>query len=125
MPRVDHEINAERLDAADAVADEALRWARAAEDPWEIAEASHGKAIAASSIPDLRERVDAAAALLDDAGNVHQLADLLSGAAYAALCLAAIVTRRTSLPERRRSSTYSTVGSHWMISAATSAWRRC
>ena len=85
--RVDHEINAERLDAADAVADEALRWARAAEDPWEIAEASHGKAIAASSIPDLRERVDAAAALLGDAGNVHQLQNLLSGASYAALCL--------------------------------------
>ncbi len=37
--RVSHETNAERLDVADAVADEALRWATAAEDQWEIAEA--------------------------------------------------------------------------------------
>ena len=39
------------------------------------------------SIVELRERVDRAASLLSDVGNVHQLADLLSGAAYAALCL--------------------------------------
>ena len=45
------------------------------------------KAIAASSIADLRERVDTAASLLSDVGNVHQLADLLTAAAYAALCL--------------------------------------
>ena len=85
--RVDHEIDAERLDVADTVADEALRWARAADDKWEIAEASRGKAIAASSIGDLRARVDRAASLLSDVGNVHQLANLLTGAAYAALCL--------------------------------------
>ena len=60
---------------------------RAAGDDWEIAEASRGKAIAASSIADLRERVDTAASLLGDVGNVHQLANLLSDAAYAALCL--------------------------------------
>ena len=51
---------------ADALADEALHWASAAGDDWEIAEASRAKAIAASSIADLRERVDAAAALLTD-----------------------------------------------------------
>jgi len=85
--RVDHELNAERLDVADARADEALHWARAAGDEWEIAEASWGKAIAASSIADLRQRVDTAASLLSEVGNVHQLADLLSSAAYAALCL--------------------------------------
>jgi predicted ATPase/DNA-binding SARP family transcriptional activator len=85
--RVDHEINAERLDVADAVADEALRWARAADDKWEIAEAFRGKAIAASSIADLRERVDRAASLLTDVGNIQQLANLLTSAAYAALCL--------------------------------------
>jgi hypothetical protein len=85
--RVAHEIVAERLDVADAVADEALRWARAARDEWEIAEASRGKAIAASSIAELRERVDPAASLLTDVGNVHQLASLLTDAAYAALCL--------------------------------------
>jgi predicted ATPase/class 3 adenylate cyclase len=85
--RVDHEVDAERLDVADAVADEALRWARAAGDEWEIAKASCGKAIAASNIADLRERVDRAALLLSDVGNVHQLANLLTDAAYAALCL--------------------------------------
>jgi predicted ATPase/class 3 adenylate cyclase len=85
--RVDREIDAERLDVADAVADEALHWARKAGDEWEIAAAFRGKAIAASSIADLRERVDTAASLLIDVGNVHQLADLLTGAAYAALCL--------------------------------------
>jgi predicted ATPase len=85
--RVHHEIDAERLDVADALADAALHWARAAGDDWEIAEASRGKAIAASSIADLRERVDTAASLLTDVGNVHELANLLTGAAYAALCL--------------------------------------
>jgi predicted ATPase/class 3 adenylate cyclase len=85
--RVDHEIDAEQLDVADAVADEALHWARAAGDKWEIAEASCGKAIAASRIADLRERVDTAARLLADVGNTYQLARLLDAAAYAALCL--------------------------------------
>jgi predicted ATPase/DNA-binding SARP family transcriptional activator len=87
--RVDYETNAERLDVADALADEALHWARAAGDDWEIAEASHRKAIAATTIADLRERVDSAASLLTDVGNVHQLADMLTSAAYAALCLGA------------------------------------
>ncbi|HEX6698880.1 MAG TPA: adenylate/guanylate cyclase domain-containing protein [Solirubrobacteraceae bacterium] len=85
--RAQHEINAERLDVADAVADEALRWARAADDEWEMAEAWRGKAVAASSIVELRERVDQAASLLSEVGNVHQLANLLNSAAYAALCL--------------------------------------
>jgi hypothetical protein len=85
--RAYHEIDAERLDVADALADEALHWATAAGDDWEIAEASRGKAIAASSIADLRERVDTAASLLTDVGNVHELAGLLTAAAYAALCL--------------------------------------
>src|SRR3989440_4962613 len=82
-----HEIDAERLDVADAFSDEALRWARTAGDDWEIAEASRAKAIAASSIADLRERVDTAATLLADVGNLHDLARLLTAAAYAALCL--------------------------------------
>jgi hypothetical protein len=85
--RAADEVDAERLDVADAVADEALHWARAAGDEWEIAEAFRAKAIAASSIGDLRERVDAAASLLTDVGNVHRLAHLLTDAAYAALCL--------------------------------------
>jgi len=84
--RVHHELEAGRLDVADAIADEALHCARAAGDDWEIAEASYRKALAAPSIPDLRERVDTAAALLSDVGNVHELAKLLADAAYAALC---------------------------------------
>jgi hypothetical protein len=46
-----------------------------------------GKAVAASSIAELRERVDRAASLLTDVGNVHDLANLLNSAAYVALCL--------------------------------------
>jgi predicted ATPase/class 3 adenylate cyclase len=81
------EIEAERLDAAEALADEALGWANIAGDDWQIAEVWRGKAISAPSIVDLRERVDRAASLLGDVGNVHQLANLLSDAAYHALCL--------------------------------------
>jgi hypothetical protein len=88
--RVDHEINAERLDVADAVAEQAVYWARAAGDQWEIAEASRHKAIAASAIADLRDRTDQAASLLTEVGNVHQLANLLTSAAYAALCLGSV-----------------------------------
>jgi hypothetical protein len=62
-------------------------WARAADDEWEIAEASHGRVPAVSCIADLRGRVERAASLLSDVGNVYQLAHLLTGAAYAALCL--------------------------------------
>jgi predicted ATPase/DNA-binding SARP family transcriptional activator len=85
--RVYHEVDAERLGVAQAYADEALHWATAAGDDWEIAEASRARAIAASSIGELRERVDTAASLLTDVGNFHELANLLTGAAYAALCL--------------------------------------
>jgi hypothetical protein len=85
--RADNAINAERLDEADALADDALHWARSAGEEWEIAAASRMKAIATSSIAELRERVDTAAALLGDAGNVRRLAGLLNDAAYAALCL--------------------------------------
>jgi predicted ATPase len=85
--RVHHELDSSRLDLANALADEALHWARAAGDDWEVAEASRGKAIAAASLADLRERVDATAALLTNVGNVHDLSALLTGAAYSALCL--------------------------------------
>ena len=74
-----------RLDVADALADEALRCAEAADDEWEIASSSYVKAMAASTIAELRERVDRAATLLDEAGNVWLLADLLGSAAYLAL----------------------------------------
>ena len=85
--RAEHEIDAERLELAGALADEALANATAAGDAWEIAEAAGTRAIAASELADLRRRVDHAAAQLTAVGNVHALATLLSSAAYAALCL--------------------------------------
>jgi predicted ATPase/DNA-binding SARP family transcriptional activator len=87
--RVDDEITSERLDLANVVADEALHWARAAGDEWQIAEVSRLKAIAASSIPELRERVETAGRLLADVGNTYRVARLLDDVAYAALCLGA------------------------------------
>ena len=73
-----------RLDAADAAADEALRCATAADDEWEIAEAWAKKAGAASNLPDLRERVDRAALLLEAVGNVLRLGELFGNASYGA-----------------------------------------
>jgi hypothetical protein len=75
------------IDTADATADEALRLATLTGDEWMIAEAAWGKAFAASTILELRERVDRAAALLEAAGNTYQLANLLANAAYKALIL--------------------------------------
>jgi predicted ATPase/DNA-binding SARP family transcriptional activator len=85
--RVAHELDNDRLDVADAIADEALHWARAAGDEWQLAEASREKAIAASNVSDLRKRVDTGARLLEKVGNACHLARLLNDAAYAALCL--------------------------------------
>ena len=85
--RVLREIDAERLAAADALADEALRWAERTGDEWHVAVAAGAKAIAAQSVPDLRDRVEIAAALLGETGNVRELARVLTDAAYSALCL--------------------------------------
>jgi predicted ATPase/class 3 adenylate cyclase len=85
--RVMQEIQSEGYALADGFADEAMHWATIAGDDWEIAEASRCKAVAASNIADLRERVDTAASLLGDVGNLHELANMLTDAAYAALCL--------------------------------------
>ena len=79
------EFDAGRRDVADAVADEALRWAHVADDDWAIAMAAFAKAIAADSAAELRERVDVAASLLEGAGNLYHLAGLLASAAYGAL----------------------------------------
>jgi hypothetical protein len=81
----DHENGSERLHEADVLADEALHWATATGDEWEIAEASRQKALTASNIADLREHVDTAASLLSDVGNLHQLASMLTSAAFGAL----------------------------------------
>jgi predicted ATPase/class 3 adenylate cyclase len=111
--RVDYEMFVERLDVANALADEALHWAIVAGDEWDIAKASRATAIAVSTIADLRERIDRAAALLDGVGNVYELARLLTDAAYGALCLgserdaadlaarAAPITRTLSSPYLR------------------------
>jgi predicted ATPase/DNA-binding SARP family transcriptional activator len=81
------EISSGRLDLANASADDALNAATASGDEWAIAQAASGKASAASTLEQLRERVDRAASLLADVGNLYQLANLLSSAAYNALCL--------------------------------------
>jgi predicted ATPase/class 3 adenylate cyclase len=75
------------LDVAAAIADEALDFATAANDDWAIAMAVFAKAKTAPTIAELRERVDRAAALLDQAGNMFFLAALLAGSAYVALCM--------------------------------------
>jgi hypothetical protein len=71
------------------VADEALYWATAAGDEWEIAAVARLKAIAAPSIPELRERIETARRLLADVGNTYLAARLHDDVAYAALCLGA------------------------------------
>ena len=82
------EVVAGRIDAADALADAALEWAAASDDEWTIAEVAKAKAYAASTLAELRERVDRAASLLAEVGNVYEVANLFSSAAYQALCLA-------------------------------------
>jgi predicted ATPase len=74
-----------RLDAVDALADEALECAAAAGDDWAMAMAAFAKTMGESTAAELRERVDRAASLLDDAGNVYRLASLYASAAYGAL----------------------------------------
>jgi predicted ATPase/class 3 adenylate cyclase len=79
------EAPAGRIDLADALADEALQWATTAGDDWALAMAAFSKAMAASTIAELRPRVDRAAALLGEVGNVYSLADLLASTSYVAL----------------------------------------
>jgi predicted ATPase/DNA-binding SARP family transcriptional activator len=76
-----------RPDDADTAADEALRFATAADDEWEIALAWRYKASGASDLPELRERVDRAAVLLKGVGNVVRLGQLFGNAAYDALIM--------------------------------------
>ena len=82
------EAFAGRHAAADALADEALFWADTAGDAWEVALAFNVKAEGASTIADLRRRVDLAVSLLEKVGNTYDLASLLANASYAALCAA-------------------------------------
>ena len=83
--RAEHESGRGGFEVADALADEALSWAKITGDDFEIACASCTKAIAAPTIAARRERVDRAAVLLEDAGSIWQLTDLFGSAAYVAL----------------------------------------
>ena len=84
--RADHESFLGRDDVAERFADAARDWAIKADDDWAIAVAAKAQAMTAPTIAELRKRVDRAASLLDDAGNMYDLAGLLAGvAAYGAL----------------------------------------
>jgi predicted ATPase/DNA-binding SARP family transcriptional activator len=74
-------------DVAEALADEALDLATAAQSDWAIAMAHREKVMAAATVGELRERVERATAFLDGVGNVFHLAGLLASAAYGAVCL--------------------------------------
>jgi hypothetical protein len=83
-----------RSQVAVALADEALVWARAAGDEWEIACAARARAAAAATAPELRDRVDRAARLMYDVGNTYQLVHMLSSAARRALSIGSDVDAR-------------------------------
>jgi predicted ATPase/DNA-binding SARP family transcriptional activator len=82
--RVDYEAP-RRPDLAAGLADEALSLAQATGDEWLIAQAFHNWGTMAPTVEELRERVDRAASLLVEAGNVFQLVGHLGGAARGAL----------------------------------------
>jgi tetratricopeptide (TPR) repeat protein len=70
---------------ASRLAEEARCCARTAGDPWAIAMAAWANVLTAGGAPDLRERVETAALLLEQAGNVFHRADVFHWAAYEAL----------------------------------------
>jgi tetratricopeptide (TPR) repeat protein len=72
-------------EVATGYADEALDLAAATGDDWEIAMAASERATCATTVADLRERVDWATALLDKVGNVYEAVSLLARSAGAAL----------------------------------------
>ena len=79
--------SADLLDVAAAHAEEALELATEAADDWAIALASFAHAMASSTMVELRERAEQAATRLAQVGNAYHLADLLSSAAYGAICM--------------------------------------
>jgi predicted ATPase/class 3 adenylate cyclase len=86
-----------RLEAASSLAEEAIEWATRAGDTWEIAMARCEHALAAPTMADIRARVEPAASLLDEVGNVFQLGALLVSAAYTAICEGGARDARTFL----------------------------
>jgi predicted ATPase/DNA-binding SARP family transcriptional activator len=85
--RVLRHVDDETLAVADRIADEAIRWAEATGDPWEIARAVGAKAIAAQTLGELRARTAAATALLAETGDLLEHTRVLADASYSALCL--------------------------------------
>jgi hypothetical protein len=73
-------------DVAEALAEEAHDWARAGGDEWWGAMAAQAQTLVAEDAAELRRRVDRAASLLGEVGNVFFLANMLASAAYTALC---------------------------------------
>ena len=73
-------------DVAEALAEEAHDWARAGGDEWWGAMAAQTQTLVAQDAAELRRRVDRAASLLGEVGNVFFLANMLASAAYTALC---------------------------------------
>jgi non-specific serine/threonine protein kinase len=70
---------------ASKLAEEARCYARTAGDPWALALAAWADALTAGGAPDLRERVETAGLLLEQAGNVFHRADVFHWAAYEAM----------------------------------------
>jgi hypothetical protein len=69
----------------DALADEALHWATAAADEWQIALACEVKARRAPTAVELRDWVERAVSLLEGVGNIYYLGLLLINAEWVAL----------------------------------------
>ena len=74
-----------RPDVVDALADEALYWATAAGDEWQIALACETKARRAPTAVELRDWVERAVSLLEGVGNIYYLGLLLINAEWVAL----------------------------------------
>ena len=70
---------------ADLLAEDAIYWATAAADEWQIALACEAKARGASTAAELRDRVERAASLLEGVGNIYYLGLLLINAEWVAL----------------------------------------
>jgi predicted ATPase/class 3 adenylate cyclase len=78
-------VDRARPDVVDALADEALHWATAADDEWQIAVACETKARRAPSAVELRDWVERAVSLLERVGNIYHLGLLLINAEWVAL----------------------------------------
>jgi predicted ATPase/DNA-binding SARP family transcriptional activator len=69
----------------DALAEDAIYWATAAADEWQIALACEAKARGPSTAVELRDRVERAVSLLEGVGNIYYLGFLFINAEWVAL----------------------------------------